>query len=440
MNIKSLFYFTTPKLVTLQDARVGSLNKFLQTCILGFIIYDLCFNELYLKTEVPSGYTTFWTENGNISEIQKNNISSFKYCNNNSYDYAYDEDIWVYRNIDCIKLPYSEMYIKGESEFFFLTHFTEYNTKVKNCDYNQKCIDRDNKEFFTIGSEGMLLAFDHFYSTTFEEGSNLGVENIPIDTYIKDEDDNILKHFNAGETIKLSLDEWLKLSNVDLDSYNEGTPISYPHPLIENPSLPFKRLSGIEIIIKVNYYNMKSISGYETSTCEIKLYPNSGWASKGSMVTYLDYPNISDINDEYNYVDRYKYGIKFKFIVSGIMGKFNINNLISHLVSGLVLINTATLAVTLFVIYFLGKYGQKFKRMKYSTNNITDENITDENITDDTIQMENITDENITDDTIQMENIDDKNYDKLNIGMTEDETSILRNRKNEVNIRNIVTV
>ena len=88
MKFNSLFYFTTPKLVTLSDVRVGGLNKFFQTCILAFILYDLCFNELYLKTEIPSGYTTFWTEEGNLTNIQQNNISDFSYCNNNSYDYG----------------------------------------------------------------------------------------------------------------------------------------------------------------------------------------------------------------------------------------------------------------------------------------------------------------------------------------------------------------
>ena len=111
---------------------------------------------------------------------------------------------------------------------------------------------------------------------------------------------------------------------------------------------------------------MKSLSGYETSTCEIQLLPNSGWASKGSTVTYQDYPNVTDPNDKYSYVDRYKYGVKFKFIVSGMMGKFNINNLVNHLVSGLVLVNTSSVIVCLIALYLLGSYSNKFKKMKYS--------------------------------------------------------------------------
>ena len=82
---------------------------------------------------------------------------------------------------------------------------------------------------------------------------------------------------------------------------------------------------------------MRSISGYDTTTSEINLQANEGWSSK-IKVTYLSYPNISETNNTYSYVDRYRYGIKFKFVISGIMGNFNLNNLINHLTSGIVLL------------------------------------------------------------------------------------------------------
>ena len=85
---------------------------------------------------------------------------------------------------------------------------------------------------------------------------------------------------------------------------------------------------------------------------------------------YHKYPNITDIDDEYSYNDRYRYGIKFKFMTNGLMGEFNINSLISHLVSGIVLINLSTTIVTYFLIFFTGKYGKDFKHQKYSKSEI----------------------------------------------------------------------
>ena len=371
MRGKSLFYFSTPKFLTIRNVKVGIFNRFIQVLIIGFILFDLLFNELYLKIEIPTGYTTFWAESGNLSKVQNSkNFSEIPYCNNPNYNYAYDYDKWFYRDIECINLPYAEMYQKGENEFFFLTHFTEYDINIKKCNSstNSICQDRKKKDYFTVGSEGMKFAFDHFYTTTFEEGSNLFEESgNNIDTYIKDKEGNELWHFEKGQTISFNVSQWLQLAGVDLDTFNEGTPSSNPHEDVLNPEHAYKRLSGIEIIIKVNYFNY---AGYDDSTCEINLIPNEGWSSKGSQIYYHKYPNISDIDDEYSYNDRYRYGIKFKFMTNGLMGEFNINSLISHLVSGIVLINLSTTIVTYFLIFFTGKYGKDFKHQKYSKSEI----------------------------------------------------------------------
>ena len=136
------------------------------------------------------------------------------------------------------------------------------------------------------------------------------------------------------------------------------------------PDLPYNRLSGFEIIIKVDYHNIEYFSGYDEPTCEISIQPNSGWASKGSQIHYLKYPNVSNTQDNYNYIDRYRYGIKFKFIVSGLMGIFNMNSLITHLVSGIVLVNMSTTIVALCLMYFTGKYGTSFSDLRYTKTNI----------------------------------------------------------------------
>lgn len=370
---ESLLYFTTPKLITIKNKRVGLLNTFIQMCILGYITWDLVYHELYKQVEIPSGYTAFWTENGNLTKIQEEtDINNNLFCSNDTYNYAYDEVEWIYTNISCAKLPYAEMYEKGENEFFFLTHFTEYDIKMKNCpNSTNKCSHKTNSEFFTIGAEGMILAFDHFYTTTFEQGSNLGDAGLKlVNTYVKDVDDITRYSFEKGETIKLNVSQWLHLADVDLDSLNHGTPISKNNIYIENPGLAYNRLSGVEILIKVDYHNIKYFSGYDSPTCEINIQPNSGWSSKGSLLNYIDYPNVSDINDEYNYIDRYRYGIKFKFIVSGLMGEFNMNSLITHLVSGIVLVNLSTVIVSVIITYLTGEYGKNYSKIIYTKKSI----------------------------------------------------------------------
>ena len=236
----------------------------------------------------------------NIQE--QNQFDDFIFCDNSSYNYAYDTDYWLYNNISCVNLPYSEMYQKGENEFFFTTHFTE---NVINCTKHLEvndCKRTHYKDYFTIGTEGMLLGFDHFYTTSFEEGGNLpSIIKEGIDTYVKDETGNELAFFNRGNTIMMNVSKWLELTNVSLDSYNDGTQPSLSHYSVPHNNPALFRLSGLEVIIKVNFHNMKSISGYTTTTSEINLQANSGWSSKGSKVTYIVYPNISETNNTYSY-------------------------------------------------------------------------------------------------------------------------------------------
>uniref|UniRef100_A0A6C0J915 Uncharacterized protein n=1 Tax=viral metagenome TaxID=1070528 RepID=A0A6C0J915_9ZZZZ len=376
-RIKEFFlpytYFTTSKLLTIKDPKIGLINKVIQFIIFGWIVFDLTFNELYLKTEIPSGYTTFWAENGDLTNIQQQNqFQDFSFCDNSSYNYAYDTDYWLYSNISCINLPYSEMYQKGENEFFFISHFTE---NVINCSKTintNECKRINNEDYFTIGTEGMLLGFDHFYTTSFEDGGNLPtIVKSGIDTYIKDEKGNVLEFFPAGKTIMMNVSKWLELTNISLDEYNDGTKPSLEHPYVPHNNPALFRLSGLEVIIKVNFHNMKSIGGYTTTTSEINLQANSGWSSKGSLVTYLNYPNISQVNNTYSYIDRYRYGIKFKFVISGIMGNFNINNLITHLTSGIVLIGLSSSILATIIVFSQSRYGKYFKKLKYTQKSIS---------------------------------------------------------------------
>jgi hypothetical protein len=381
-NLLPYSYFTTNKLLTVKDHKIGLINKGIQTIILSWVIFDLSFNELYLKTEIPSGYTTFWAENGNLTRIQhENEFQDFIFCDNSSYNYAYDTNYWLYNNISCVNLPYSEMYQKGENDFFFTTHFTE---NVINCTKNievNDCSRSYHKDYFTIGTEGMLLGFDHFYTTTFEEGSNLpSIVKEGIDTYIKDEAGNELAFFNAGNTIMMNVSKWLELTGVSLDSYNDGTQPSLEHSLVPHNNPALFRLSGLEVIIKVNFHNMKSISGYTTTTSEINLQANSGWSSKGSKVTYMIYPNISETNNTYSYIDRYRYGIKFKFVISGVMGDFNVNNLVTHLTSGIVLLGLSGSILSTLIVFSKTRYGKHFKKLRYTQKSIPENHPKDENL------------------------------------------------------------
>ena len=386
--IKGSFYtFTTDRQIAFHDKKLGIFYKLIQCAIFCFILYDLFTKQLYFKTEVPSGYTTMWAEVKDLYNIQRNaTVKKPIYCDNKDYDYIYSLPYWDYRNSTCINLHYSEMYEKGENEFFFQTYFTENKIVLQNCDhfnYTEKdcqimdrldgqCFCQNYKNFYSVGVEGMELAFNHLYSTSFESGSNLNTStNIrPIKTIINNHNKTKQLIFNEGENIAITIKEWLDLSGVDLNEYNKDVKMSVMDNNIKNNTYPIYRITGLEIILKVNYYNIEDLSNFEDAVCIIDIVTNKGWASKGSNINYINYPNLldGDENQKNIYVDRYRFGIKFKMIVSGLMGKFDWYMLINHLVSVIVLTGTARSVVSFIIMYFLGKKSTIFK--KYRVKNV----------------------------------------------------------------------
>ena len=389
--------FTVQKLLTVRDKKIGVLYRCCQIAIVIFFLYDLFMKDLYFKTEIPSGFTTMWAETGTLYDKQSAATTVIPdYCNNPKYNYIYSLPYWDHRDNDCINMHYSEMYQKGESEMFFMTYFTENNIELGKCGsfenktcaitgkLDGKCFCQNYKNFFTNGVEGMILAFNHLYATTFETGSNIGSGKITsIRTVIRNaKSKTVFYDFPAGQTIKLSVEDWLHVAGVSLESYNIGAIKSQPGENITSINPPIYRISGLEIILKNEYSNIEHQSSYEKPVCIINVQANIGWASKGSHLEYINYPNLvnnksySDkidmlngsselpVNEKEHFVDRYRYGIKFKFIVSGLMGTFDWYMLLNYFVYTFVMLGTADTIVTNIVSYGLGEYSKRFNKLR----------------------------------------------------------------------------
>ena len=389
--------FTVQKLLTVRDKKIGVLYRCCQIAIVIFFLYDLFMKDLYFKTEIPSGFTTMWAETGTLYDKQSAATDVIPdYCNNPKYNYIYSLPYWDHRDNDCINMHYSEMYQKGESEMFFMTYFTENNIELGKCGsfdnstcaitgkLDGKCFCQNYKNFFTNGVEGMILAFNHLYATTFETGSNIGSGKITsIRTVIRNaKSKDVFYDFPAGQTIKLSVEDWLNVAGVSLENYNIGAIQSQPGENVTHINPPIYRISGVEIILKNEYSNIEHQSSYEKPVCIINVQANIGWASKGSHLEYINYPNLvnnksysdkieilngsSELpeDEKEHFVDRYRYGIKFKFIVSGLMGKFDWYMLLNYFVYTFVMLGTADTIVTNIVSYGLGDYSKIFNKLR----------------------------------------------------------------------------
>ena len=374
-DIKEWLTLAIPKLLIIRDVRLGIINRLFQIGVLFYLAFNLAYNEAYYEMESPYGYvTSMWSETGNLYETQREfkqntSLKKFDYCNNTEHNYIFDMPYWDYRNISCVNLPYSSLYEKGENEFFFMTMFTENNITLQNCDekgdmssptnetclitdrLDGNCICQNYKNYYTIGEEDMNFVFDYKYLTTFQSGSNFQDNNTrAVITRLYSVNNTLVRIFEKNSNIKLSVKEWLDVLNVNLNDFNQATKLSEPaSDTIVNRGR--YRFTGLQIIINIECSNLVKMTkaGYGETICEIHPYVNDGWASKGSHITYDTYPNLNDDIVTSKYYDRYRYGLKFKFQITGKMGVFHHDKLISAIINSIVMMGTCATILVLII-------------------------------------------------------------------------------------------
>lgn len=366
-------------------------------------------NKMY---EAQRNYSHYIDSNTSLS------ITEYSHCQNKSYNYIYSLPYWDLSNISCINVPYSEAYQKTEEELFFMTYFTENHIHIYDCNdpryhslfqqyqntslddfsgdssYNDNnlhdmlhddylnmnfttidmncqikdtldgnCLCQNYKNYFIVGIESMNMVFDYKYFTSFEKGGNFEDHTSQsVITELYDVNNNIYKTYQYNQNIALTIQEYLNLVNIDLSNYNTGTSKSVIYPNIVNVSnYPHYRITGIDIIMKIDCSNQKIETelDYGTTVCRIFPMVNEGWSSKGSKITYIKYPNLNDKFIDSIYVDRYRYGIKFKFLFTGTIGNFDYFNLINTIVSAIVLFGSVSSIIVIVSSNLLCSYTDK---------------------------------------------------------------------------------
>jgi hypothetical protein len=387
-SLSSIFNLTVPKLLVIRDIRLGIINRLFQLGVLFFMIYNLSYNQTFYKTEVPKGYiTSMWSESNDLYRIQReykndSSVTKFNYCSNKDHDYIFSLPYWDYRNVSCKNLPYSFLYEKGENEFFFMTMFTENKISLVDCDNNVtrcmindrldgNCICQDYKNYYTVGIEGMKFVLDYKYMTSFESGSNFKNRKSNSVKTIVVSKNNKETTFQKNQNIIFSLKEWLELVDVNLDDFNVATKISEPSNTTTEAH-PRYRITGLQIVINIECTNLisQTKASYGETICYLKPYINEGWASKGSSISYITYPNLNNSIVESKYYDRYRYGVKFYFYFSGEIGTFDYNSLVNTVISSIVLAGSCATILILVVSNFCCNYTEKIVEERIHKSNL----------------------------------------------------------------------
>jgi hypothetical protein len=262
-----------------------------------------------------------------------------------------------------------------------------------------RCTHLKENNYIIPGMEGSTMAFDHSYDTTSGEYSGTKPK-----TYVRKKDSDVNEYeFAPGQSVQLTMKQWLELAGVDLDKPFDQQPgnfegtlegltgggadysgagIIWRHggylgtgtALNSSGKYPYPRLSGVRLNILVRYFNYDLHKKVHTEMGDDDVYaivtvsPVLGWFSKGQEITYRSNPtdltdpiDAADGASEGYYQDMYKYGILFDIQQTGLVGALDPVFIILTLTSGLVLLGVAGTIVNLLAKFGLGDLSKTYK-------------------------------------------------------------------------------
>eukprot|EP00937_MAST-01D_sp_MAST-1D-sp2_P005400 g5400.t1 len=129
-----LLAFQAPKLVLIEDVKVGLAHRCLQIIFLSIVLTEFVGNKKYMDKQDVRGFVGFWATPGDMSKLQAEEASTpQRLCQNTSYNYFSGSQIGKYAWSECRNLPYSELHEKGEGQFFVQTSKIDIITAAQDC-------------------------------------------------------------------------------------------------------------------------------------------------------------------------------------------------------------------------------------------------------------------------------------------------------------------
>ena len=425
-NVLELSYLTE-KRTLIRDWRLALLYYALLGLVTAYVVTSLVNGKSYIMTEVPTGVASAWGSGGEeFYKLQKEWNTASEQCTNTAagsdtgtgkYMFNYSAS-YVYDNVNCGYFNAAEMISKLPSGnvMFFATHAhqslvarykaTEVvaadGTKTYTCPeaamesnfeeaaqqvVDGRCTHLKENNYIIPGMEGSTMAFDHSYDTTSGEYSGTKPK-----TYVQKKDSDVNEYeFAPGQSVQLTMKQWLELAGVDLDKPFDQQPGNFEGTLEgltgggadysgtgtalnSAGKYPYPRLSGVRLNILVRYFNYDLHKKVHTEMGDDDVYaivtvsPVLGWFSKGQEITYRSNPtdltdpiDAADGAPEGYYQDMYKYGILFDIQQTGLVGALDPVFIILTLTSGLVLLGVAGTIVNLLAKFGLGDLSKTYK-------------------------------------------------------------------------------
>ncbi|CAE8604493.1 unnamed protein product [Polarella glacialis] len=391
----------TPQVLAIQDARLGVLGVVLQVITLLYVVINLFVAKSYNFQATPGGFPTWWFEAGKLAETQ---AAGATYCTDPKYHWNYTatEGYWNERDINCKIADYTDMVQVAASDLMAFTYVKEEHRRNGPCSSSETdaclvlpvsglrdvtnivtpqgtsatCKCGKQQDYFLLGVEDIVLALQHTFttgaSTQYVSGSsNLAAKESKTARAImtclrkpegsaaakckasplKEQDwgDCCIQEFTPGQTLMLTIGEWVAAAGISLDDRLKGQVEASP----TDGQFPFRRITGVKLHFMMRYYGQAGGAvgdGDETFKCEISISKKDGWTSAGAKNTYVSFNGNDDA--EY-YVERSRRGIRFEFFAEGAVEQFDYQSLINTIVAGMVFLGLTEVLVGFVAFYLL---------------------------------------------------------------------------------------
>ena len=405
-SLKLLLNFTTPKLVTFKDWRLGLTHKILYV---GIIIYTmlLIFREqrylqdytplnivtMFSSTSRPAGYIGPYEDYDTAQASMYAGLStsatgSYSYCGSRAYDFVYSDE-FQYRNISCYFGSAREVSTKLPPAGIFFTTFQatsststfmmSANLPASQCTLagfisrslecgvgdtvairGARCECTRTSNVFFAGAENVVLNIEHRYDSVPTSGA------LPKTRFRREDSEEDLYVIEQGHKATMPLSRLLAMGGVSLDSGYAGD-WSLRGASSSPNAFPMQRLTGVAITIKASYYNHGQVPGKKVTgmgeeddvECVMEIQPAITWTSLGDDIDYGQ-DALLDSHGSGRHVNRYRYGVYVNVEASGVISEFNYTVLVLAIVQGLVLLKFADIVCQLMAFYLLGNRSRLF--------------------------------------------------------------------------------
>jgi len=336
MDPDDLLSYSTLKIVKIRDRRLGALHYLLQLGIFIYIIiYTIVIQQRYLKSEIPFG-----SIRSTIQEPATLDAKSLPYCLQNQ------PTLNGRANYNCTFMLGRDLsYPPAIMDSIFVS------TRLKDTYYYPPNCGS------TIGVDEIVTNFACISALTNVSVENRyylgGIENytVYIEHAIYGEVTDIVTT-NADLKGELEYSDGSKRELTDADRLDTGDVFDLSEILqaagidsLDSDSTVnaanSKRYDGVLVLVIIQYSNRASAPSQFKYTYSFKVLTG--------VDVIVQEPSVVQPNGQI--MARSRYGVHFMYLVTGSIGKFDFQVLLTSIVAGLVLLGIATTIVDVLMIY-----------------------------------------------------------------------------------------